>query len=82
MNEFKYVIKDVNGIHARPAGMIAKKAQEYECEITLECRNKSVNAKKLLALMGMGIKKGDTVTVRASDNTDISGLKCIFESLL
>ena len=82
MDTFEYVIKDENGIHARPAGLIAKMAQKYGCEIALECKGRSVDPKKLLALMGMGIKKGDTVIVRSSDGTDISCLKRFFEDHL
>ena len=79
MNEFKYQIKDENGIHARPAGLIARKAQEYDFEINITCNGKSSSLKKLLSLMGMGIKKGDTVTVSAPKGKDISQLKKYFE---
>ena len=79
MNSFEYTIKDENGIHARPAGIIARKAADFSCDITIECKGKSANLKKLLSLMGMGIKKGDTVRVFASDGTDISSLKKFME---
>lgn len=79
MNSFKYTVKDENGIHARPAGLIARKAAEFGCDITIECNGKSASLKKLLSLMGMGIKKGDTLKVYASDNTDISSLKKFME---
>lgn len=79
MNEFKYQIKDENGVHARPAGLIARKAQEYDFDVTITCNGKSSSLKKLLSLMGMGIKKGDTVTVSAPKGKDISELKKYFE---
>ena len=82
MNEFEYVITDENGIHARPAGLLARKAQEYAYDITVECKGKTVSLKKLLALMGMGIKKGDTVKVSSPNGTDISDLKKFFEDNL
>ena len=82
MNEFQYRIKDENGIHARPAGLIARKAQEYDFEITISSKGKSSSPKKLLSLMGMGIKKGDTVTVTAPKGKDISELRKCFEENL
>ena len=82
MNEFEYTIKDENGVHARPAGLIVRKAQEYDFDITVECRGKSGSLKKLLALMGMGIKKGDTVKVTAPVGKDISALKKFFEDTI
>ena len=36
MISFTYTIKDKLGIHARPAGMLAKVAKEYESKIYIE----------------------------------------------
>ena len=63
MIKFEYRVKDELGIHARPAGSIARIAKGFESEITLFCGNKSASASKLIAMMGLGVKKGDTVTV-------------------
>ena len=69
MKRFTYTIQDEVGIHARPAGLLAKKAKEFQSAITLEKDGKSVNLTKLMAVMGMGVKHGDTVTV-SIDGTD------------
>ena len=82
MNEFEYTIKDENGIHARPAGLLARKAQSYPFEISIECNGHKASLKKLLALMGLGIKKGDTVRVFADEGNDISELKAFFEETI
>ena len=63
MKTFTYTIKDEIGIHARPAGLLAKKAKEFESIITIDKNGKSVNVTKLMLLMGLGVKCGDTVTV-------------------
>lgn len=63
MKTFTYTIKDEVGIHARPAGLLAKKAKDFESVITIEKSGKSAAATKLMALMGLGVKCGDTVTV-------------------
>lgn len=64
MKSFQYVITDEVGIHARPAGVLAKKVKEYEATITITNKDgKSAEAKKLMAVMGLGVKKGETVTV-------------------
>ncbi len=82
MNEFEYTIKDENGVHARPAGLIVRQAQSYDFDVTVECNGKSGSLKKLLALMGMGIKKGDTIKVTAPKGKDITPLKAFFEKNL
>lgn len=69
MKTFTYTIKDEVGIHARPAGLLAKKAKEFESTVTIEKDGKLVNASKLIALMGLGVKCGETVkiTVEGAD---------------
>ena len=66
MKQFEYVIKDELGVHARPAGLIVKKAKEFESEIIITKADKSANSKKLIALMGLAIKQGDRITVKIS----------------
>jgi len=63
MKTFEYTITDPVGIHARPAGILVKKVKEFASTVTIAKGEKSVNALKLMALMGLGIKQGDTITV-------------------
>ena len=64
MKEFTYTIQEKVGIHARPAGLLVKEVKKYQSTVTIVKDDKSVNAVKLMDLMGMGIKCGDTVTVQ------------------
>lgn len=66
MKQFEYVIRDEVGIHARPAGLLAKKAKEFKSEITLEKGGKSAAASKLMAVMALGVRCGDRVAVTVS----------------
>lgn len=71
MAKFNYVITDEVGLHARPAGLLAKKAKATGAKITLNCNGKSADASKLMAVMGMGVKKGMEVEVTVEgDNAD------------
>ena len=64
MKEFTYTITDPVGIHARPAGLLVKEIKKFAgSTVTVTKGEKSVNALKLMALMGMGIKQNDTVKV-------------------
>jgi len=63
MQEFSYTIKDSCGVHARPAGMLVKMAKGFGGTVTVACGEKQCEMKKLMALMSMGIKQGDTVKI-------------------
>ena len=63
MKSFEYTITDPVGIHARPAGNLAKEAKKYDSVIKITKDGKSAEAKKLMMLMGLGVKQGETVTV-------------------
>ena len=65
MVSFTYTIKDELGIHARPAGMLAKEAMKWQSAITMDNGTKKADAKRLMAVMSMGVKKGQVVTVSA-----------------
>ena len=64
MKEFTYVITDAEGIHARPAGELVKKAKEYVSSVTIIKDGKKADAKKLFGLMGLGVKQGMEITVQ------------------
>ncbi len=64
MKIFTYTITDPLGIHARPAGLLVKQIKGYQSTVTIAKDDAEVNGLKLMALMGMCVKQGDTVTVR------------------
>lgn len=85
MQSFTYTITEPVGIHARPAGLLVKEIKNYQSTVTVTKGDKSVNALKLMALMGMGIKCGDTVTVTvegSDEDTTALALKQFFETNL
>ena len=64
MKQFEVTVKEPLGIHARPAGMLTKEAKKYSSTITLKKGDKEVNVLKLMALMGLGVKCGQEITIR------------------
>lgn len=57
MKEFKYVITDPEGIHARPAGELVKAAKAFECSIKLEKDGKAGDCKKILVSWVLASKR-------------------------
>ena len=66
MKSFNYIITDPVGIHARPAGLLAKEAKQFaDAQITITKDGNTVKASQLMMLMSLGIKQGDEITVSA-----------------
>ena len=63
MKEFKYVITDAEGIHARPAGELVKAAKEFSSKITITKDGKSGDCKKIFGVMALAVKCGYEVTI-------------------
>jgi phosphocarrier protein len=85
MKTFEYTITDPVGIHARPAGILVKEIKKYASTVTITKGDKSVNALKLMALMGMGIKQNDTITVTvegADEDTAAAEIEAFFKNNL
>ena len=85
MKQFEYVIKDEVGIHARPAGLLVKQAKKYQSRVILKKDGKSAEATKLMAIMGLGVKCGQTVEVSvegADEESAYEEMKSFFEENL
>ena len=77
MKEFTYVIKEELGLHARPAGLLVKEAKKFQSATTLAAKGKTAAAGKLIAIMGMGVKQGDTVTIKVEGDDEAACAEAI-----
>lgn len=85
MKQFEYTIRDPLGIHARPAGLLAKEAKKFSSVCTITRGDQSKKLTQLMMLMSLGIKQGDTVTIRAEGEDEaeaIQALQTFFETHL
>lgn len=65
MKEFTYTITDREGIHARPAGQLVKEAAKFQSAVTIHKGEKSGDAKRIFAVMGLAVKCGEEIRVCA-----------------
>ena len=85
MKEFKHVIADPLGMHARPAGMLVKAVAGYASKITVTAPTGTADARRLMALMKLAAKQGMalTVTVEGSDEEKAAAeLKTLLETYM
>ena len=85
MKEFKYVITDPEGIHARPAGILVKQAAGYQSAVTIAKGEKTADAKRIFGVMGLGVKTGEEITITvegADEDTAAAELETFFKENL
>ena len=75
MRSFDCIIHDPVGIHARPAGMLAREVKKYPgTRITITKGDRTVEANQLMKLIGMGVKCNDRITVSCNGGNESAAL--------
>ncbi len=59
------MVKNIVGLHARPATFFIQKANEFKASIWVDKDNSRVNAKSLLGILSLGITKDTEITIIA-----------------
>jgi phosphoenolpyruvate-protein phosphotransferase len=60
------VIANVSGLHARPAAVLASRAKQFHADLRLRRGDDEVNARSVVAIMGLEIARGDRIEIIAS----------------
>ncbi|NBH26295.1 HPr family phosphocarrier protein [Lachnospiraceae bacterium] len=82
MKTFDYTINDALGIHARPAGQLAKLVAGFGSKITIAKEGGAdVSAKSIMSLMGLGATKGTNVTVKVEGPDEDVAVKAVEDFL-
>ena len=79
MKTFDFTVTDGLGIHARPAGLIAKAAKGFSSEIVISKDGKSAVCTKVMAIMGLGVKCGDRITMTINGGDEEAAEKAMRE---
>ncbi len=82
MKQLTYTITDPVGIHARPAGQLAKTAKAFpDTVITIAKGDNAVKATQLMKLMGLGVKQGDTITLTCEGPNEENAIEVLGDFL-
>jgi phosphocarrier protein FPr/phosphocarrier protein len=54
------------GLHARPAALLAQRAKTFGAQTTLRAHGRSANARSVVAIMALGVRHGDELSIQAS----------------
>ena len=83
MTQTTVVINAEAGLHARPANMFIKTAAGFKSTIKVAKEGKEVDGKRLLAVMTLGVRQGESVTITADGEDEkeaIAALEKLAES--
>lgn len=79
MQKKSYTITAETGVHARPATLLVNKASQYESEVELHYKDKTVNLKSIMGVMSLGIPQGADISIVANGSDAEEALKGIEE---
>jgi phosphocarrier protein FPr/phosphocarrier protein len=54
------------GLHARPAALLAQRAKSFGAQISLGAHGRHANARSVVAIMALGVRQGDELSIHAS----------------
>ena len=65
LNEKKIVIKNKQGLHARPAALFVQTANKFDSVITVIKGDEEVNGKSIMGILMLGAEKDSAIVIRA-----------------
>ena len=80
MIEYRCVVENPMGIHARPAALLAQLCVNSRNSVTIRCNGKEANGNNVLQILGLGAKKGDILTIvidGATEQEELENIKKI-----
>ena len=83
MIQKEMVIKLSEGLKARPVATLVQVANRFESQILIESGNKKVNAKSIMGVLSLGIRKGESIFVLANgkdENAAVDALQTLVDS--
>lgn len=73
MRREKVILKNEDGLHARPASILALTANKFNCNITLISGDKKINPRTILGIMSAGLKANSEITIECDgEDEDIA----------
>lgn len=72
-------VNNAEGLHMRPAGVVAKEMGKFVCDVTIVFGDKRINAKSLINIISACIKAGAEVTFECDGEDEEAAMAKIVE---
>lgn len=73
------VINNKTGLHARPASEFVKETAKFKSAITIDFKEKKINAKSIIHVLSAGISAGSTITLSADGEDEKQAIETLSE---
>lgn len=77
MQSNQILIKNKTGLHARPASEFVKAAGKFKSAITIEFKDKKINAKSIVHVLSAGISAGSTIVLTAEGEDEQQAIETL-----
>lgn len=77
----KVTIKNVTGLHLRPAGIFCKEAMKFKSLITFQYEGGIANAKSILSVLGASIKYGSEIELICEGDDETAALNALVSAV-
>ncbi|MDD5987444.1 MAG: HPr family phosphocarrier protein [Eubacteriales bacterium] len=81
MKRISYTIHNKVGLHARPASLFIKKANEFDSDISIELGEKKIDGKSILSIMTLGAGQGAVIEITADGKDEDDALRELVTTL-
>lgn len=78
----KIKIKNVQGLHARPASLFVRIANKFESDVTVRKGSESVNGKSIMGLLVLAANRGSVIEIEISGSDAELTMKALEDFLL
>ncbi|MEC9484942.1 MAG: HPr family phosphocarrier protein [Candidatus Izemoplasma sp.] len=70
-----YVIRNKEGLHARPATMLVHKANEFQSKITITHEGVSTDLKSIMSVLSLGVNQGALIEIEAEGVDEVPAIR-------
>jgi phosphotransferase system HPr (HPr) family protein len=75
-------VMNKTGLHARPASEFVKEAAKFKSTVTIEFKEKKINAKSILHVLSAGIAAGSIIVISADGDDEAQAIEKLAEVIL
>lgn len=70
------IVKGADGLHMRPAGLLASEMGKFSCDVMMQYGDKEINAKSVISIMQASIRGGEEVLIQCDGEDEQQALEC------